>query len=355
MPFRVLQVITPSHMSGAETQLVRMVRRMRCRGHELPVLVKRGSPAVAEMLRLGVDPQTAPIGGKANLLAPLMIGRIARRTGAQLVQSALSTASWWSGWLEALGGPPSLGHVHGFTSAAWHRRQRHLLAVSSAVADDLIAQGVDRQRVTVLPNAIDPDEFRPTRDPRAVRDELGADPDDPVVATFGHLSEKKGYRDLFAAIPAVLERAPRTRFWVVGRGALEPELRSAAFAGGFADRVCFTGFRSDAPDVMNACDVMALPSHREPFGLVYIEAATLGKPTVACRAGGAMEAVANGETGLLVPPRDPAALAEAILTLLDNPPLREKLGAAGRERTADLFSWKRYAETLESVYERLVA
>ncbi|MAT71977.1 MAG: hypothetical protein CMJ58_20935 [Planctomycetaceae bacterium] len=355
MPFRVLQVITPSHMSGAETQLVRMVRRMRGRGHELPVLVKRGSSVVADMQRHGVDPQTAAIGGKANLLAPLMIGRVARRNGVQLIQSALSTASWWCGWLESLGGPPSLGHVHGFTSAAWHRRQRHLLAVSQAVADDLIIQGVDPERITVLPNAIDPAEFQPTRPPRTVREELGAEPDTPVVAAFGHLSEKKGYRDLFEAIPQVLAQAPRTQFWIVGRGALETELRSAAFAGGFADRVRFTGFRRDAADVMNACDVLALPSHREPFGLVYIEAATLGKPAIACRAGGAIEAVADGETGLLVPPRDAIALAEAMLTLLTDAGLRQRMGAAGRKRTAELFSWQRYTNTLEGVYQRLVA
>jgi glycosyltransferase involved in cell wall biosynthesis len=104
---------------------------------------------------------------------------------------------------------------------------------------------------------------------------------------------------------------------------------------------------------MNAIDVFALPSHREPCALVYIEAALSAKPIVACRAGGAPESVAGGETGLLVPPRDAAALAEALLTLANDRDLGARLGRAGRVRAIDVFSWERFIATLEAVYERV--
>lgn len=351
---RILQVITPSRMSGAEMQLVRLTRRMTARGHFMPILIKEGSPALVEMQHHGLSPEVAAISGKLNPLAIRRIARVARHAQADLVQSTLSTASWWCGWMERLGGPRTVGHVQGFTSAAWHRRQSHLLAVSHAVKDDLVAQGIAADRITVLYNALEADEFVPHRDPLAVRNEFGADKRTPVVGTFAHLSLKKGYRELFAAMPIVLGQFPSTQFWIMGTGPLRDELEQTARDGGFLSQVRFAGFRRDAADIMNAIDVMALPSHREPCALAYIEAALLAKPIVGCRAGGAPESIADGQTGLLVPVGDAPAIADALLTLLDNRTYAEQLGTHGRTRAADVFSWSRFAATLEQVYAQLL-
>lgn len=353
-PRRVLQVITPSHMSGAEMQLVRLTRRMTERGHFLPVLVKSKSAALPELQRHGLELATASISGKLNFWAMGRIAQAARRWRVDLVQSTLSSASWWCGWLESLGGPRSIGHVQGFTSANWHRRQSHLLAVSNAVKQHLIDQGIPGERITVLYNALEADEFAPQRAAREVRSEFGADASAPVIGTFAHLSPKKGYRELFAAMPAVLCQFPSAQFWIMGTGKLRSELELAARQGGFSHAVRFAGFRRDAADVMNAIDVLALPSHREPCALVYIEAALLGKPIVACLAGGAPESIADKETGLLVPVGDSAAIAHAILTLLDNRTWAREMGDAGRERASELFSWKPFTASLESVYERVL-
>ena len=353
-PRRILQAITPARMSGAEMQLVRMTRLMTGRGHSIATIIKRGSPAIAEMRRLGLVVEPRAIKGKANLLAMMVLALCARRHRADLIQSTLSTASWWSGWLESLGGPPSIGHVQGFTSGAWHRRQTHLLAVSHAVKEHLVAEGLDRDRITVLYNALSPDEFYPTRDPAIVRAELGANADTPVVGTFAHLSAKKGHRELFEAIPKVLREAPKTQFWIVGQGTLLGELQAVAQQQGFQDSVRFLGFRRDVADLMNAINVMALPSRREPCALVYTEAALSRKPVVACRAGGSPESIADGETGLLVPVRDPAAIAEALLMLLTNRDRSARMGRAGFERALQLFGWDRFIYTLEGVYERVL-
>jgi glycosyltransferase involved in cell wall biosynthesis len=351
---RVLQVITPSHMSGAEMQLVRLTRRMEARGHLFSTVLKRHCPAAEEMRRLGLEVEELPIGGKLNLAAPAILAHRARQVRAHVVQSTLSTASWWCGWLDRLGGPPSIGHVQGFTSARWHRLQTHLLAVSQAVKDDLVEQGIDAQRITVMHNALAPEEFRPTRDPAAVRLDMGAESGTPIVGTFGHLSEKKGYWELFQAIPQVLRACPRAQFWIVGQGVLRDELETTARRHGFLSHVRFLGFRRDVADLMNAIDVMALPSHREPCALVYVEAALSGKPIVACRAGGAPESIADGETGLLVPVRNSRAVAEAVITLLTNRDRAQQMGRAGYERALDLFGWDRFVRTLEGVYERVL-
>jgi D-inositol-3-phosphate glycosyltransferase len=97
-----------------------------------------------------------------------------------------------------------------------------------------------------------------------------------------------------------------------------------------------------------------LPSHREPCALVYVEAALSRKPTIGCWAGGAPESIADGETGLLVPVRDSATIAQAILTLLTNRQCAAHMGDAGYERARDLFGWERFVETLEGVYERVL-
>src|SRR6476646_1191133 len=253
-PRRVLQVITPSQMSGAETQLVRMTPRMVARGHSIATIVKRAGPAIAEMHRLGLTIKRRRISGKINPSALLVLLSAAREHRAEIVHSTLSTASWWSGWLERFGGPPSIGHVQGFTSALWHRHQTHLLAVSTAVKQDLVNQGISSERITVLHNAISPDDFYATRDPLIVRAEHGAEADTPVVGTFAHLSRKKGHYDLFAAMPAVLRQLPKTQFWIIGEGALWHELRETAEKTGVLNNVRFLGFRRDVAELMNEID-----------------------------------------------------------------------------------------------------
>jgi glycosyltransferase involved in cell wall biosynthesis len=353
-PRRVLQVITPSRMSGAEMQLARMAPRLVARGHSIATIVKRNSSAISEMCRLGLDIKPRRISGKINPSALLVLSIAAREHRAEIVHSTLSTASWWSGWLERFGGPPSIGHVQGFTSALWHRHQTHLLAVSNAVKQDLVRQGIAPERCTVLHNAMSPDDFYATRDPLIVRTEHGAEADTPVVGTFAHLSRKKGHYDLFAAMPAVLRELPKTQFWFVGQGKLWRELHDIAEKTGVMNNVRFLGFRRDVADLMNAIDVMALPSQREPCALVYVEGALSRKPCIACRSGGAPESIEDGETGLLIPTNDSAAIAESLLSLLTNRDRSAHMGQASYERAVGLFGWDRFIYTLEQVYERVL-
>jgi glycosyltransferase involved in cell wall biosynthesis len=317
------------------------------------------SPANNDLLAANLPFDRISIGGKANLLAVPRLAAAARRFQADLLHTHLSTASWWASWLETLGGPPSIGHVHGFTSAQWHRRQSHLIACSNAVKQDLINKGLDADRITVLHYPLDADDLRPTRSRADIRSELGADADTPIVGTFAHLSPKKGYRELIEAAALVLNTIPNAQFWCFGEGPLRAELEQTARRLRIADRFKLFGFRRDVPNLMPAIDVMCLPSHREPFGLVYIEAALAAKPVIACDAGGAPEIIAHNDTGLLIPPPSafrlpPSALASALFTLLDNRDYAARLGRAGHERAFELYNWTRFIDTLKSVYERVL-
>jgi glycosyltransferase involved in cell wall biosynthesis len=182
---------------------------------------------------------------------------------------------------------------------------------------------------------------------------LATGADAPVIGTFAHFSEKKGWRELVEAAARVVQQNPSAVFWFVGDGPLRAEIEGRAAALGCASSIRFPGFRSDVADLMNAVDLMALPSHREPFGLVYVEAGLLEKPVIACHAGGAPEVVAPGETGLLVPPRDAPALSEAIATLLADRELASGFGRRGREQALDRFGWQRYLDGLDAIYAEL--
>ncbi|MCC7474965.1 MAG: glycosyltransferase family 4 protein [Pirellulales bacterium] len=359
---RVLHAIAPSKLAGAETFLLRLLRRSRgC--HFVNHCVTSRSRANDEFLAANVAFDRLRIGGKANLLAVPRLAAAARRFQADLLHTHLSSASWWAGWLERLGGPRSIGHVHGFTSAHWHRHQSHLIACSAAVKGDLVAKGIEANRISVLHYPLDADDLRPRRNRDDVRREFGVGPTTRVVGTFAHLSPKKGYRELIRAAALVLSTLPTVHFWCFGDGPLRCELEATARALGMADRFRLFGFRRDVADLMPAIDVMCLPSHREPFGLVYVEAALAGVPSIACNAGGAPEIISHGETGLLVPPVTSfptradahAALATGLFTLLDDAAFAAKLGRQAREHALDRFRWSDYLTQLTAIYEQVIA
>ena len=350
---RILHVITPSHMGGAEIFLNRLLQRSDSTRVQNYCVSGEGR-VNAEMRACGMNFDSLPIGGKANLLAVARLRKSARAVDAQLLHSHLSTASWWCGWLTQFGGPPSIGHVHGFTSALWHRRQTHLIANSQAVRADLIRKGMSPERITVLHYPVDPADQRATRSRSAIRDELGVDEQTPVVGCFAHLSIKKGYQELVRAAVTVLRRMPAAQFWCFGEGSLRTELQDFATAAGIADRFRLLGYRRDVPDLMRAIDVMCLPSHREPFGLVYVEAALAEKPVIACLAGGAPEIISHGETGLLVPPMEVPPLTEAIMTILENRSKSAAMGRRGRQLALERFGWPLYLERLAELYDQIL-
>ena len=334
--------------------LVRMARRQDERGHSVDVIINRNSPALDALRATGLDISALPIGGKANPLAIGSLLQAVRCHGCQLVHSHLSSASWWCGWMERCGGSPSLGHAHGFTSAMWHRGQSHVVTCSNAVKSHLVSEGIPDDRITPLLNPVDPSDVVPRRKPIEVRDEFGAAQATPIVACFAHFSEKKGWRYLLKAAPEVIQQFPSVQIWCVGDGPLRSEMKRQVAEAGMAQRFRFPGFRHDVADLMSAVDVVVLPSYREPFGLVYVEAALLGKPVVGCRSGGTPEVVLDRETGILVPPRTSEALSDALCELLDNRQMSALMGRAGRDVALDRFNWRNYLCQLDQVYERVL-
>lgn len=187
-----------------------------------------------------------------------------------------------------------------------------------------------------------------------VRWELGIPGDAPLVGAIGNFKPLKGQEHLLRAAALVTRTRPDARFVLVGLGPRESELRREAARLGLDGSVTFTGFREDAPRIAAALDVYVQPSEAEGLPIALLEAMVLRRPVVATSVGGTPEVIRDPAEGLLVPPRDPEALAGSILALLSDPGRRRDMGEAAQHRARE-FDIQRAVRRIEEVYEELVA
>lgn len=212
------------------------------------------------------------------------------------------------------------------------------------------------QRLRVVHLGTDPERFRPGVDPTALRDRCEIPPGRWLL-TVARLESHKGVDTVIQALPAVLARAPDVRYAVAGAGSQRDKLEKLAHKLGVADRVRFLGEvgEQDLPALYNLAAVYVGASRRaerigvEGFGIALVEASACGLPVVAGNSGGIPEAVRDGETGFLVPPEDPAAVAEAVCRLLEDPGLAQRIGAAGRRAVETYFNWDRVVRDLRAI------
>lgn len=224
--------------------------------------------------------------------------------------------------------------------------------------ETLASIGVPRHKLTLLGNGIDLTRFDPdavSADERAaVRAAMGASADDVVCGVVGRLVREKGLDEVLAAARILRTTAPSAR--VVLIGPREPDkadgYSEADLAAAKHDGVCFLGERTDMPACYAAMDLLVFASHREGFPRAPMEAAAMGRPSVATDIRGCREAVDDGVTGVLVPVRDANALAAAVAALVADEPTRRRLGAAGRQKARVAFDERRIVATTLATYER---
>lgn len=246
-------------------------------------------------------------------------------------------------------------------------RLAHCIVVNAeAVRQWLVEEGFRRDNIVVIRNGVDLSRFEKRGDGPRLRRELGIPQGAPIVAVVTRLHELKGLDYFLQAAAAVAGRYPDVRFLIVGdryglkdrmvvrEDAYQAELECLAAHLGIAHRVVFSGFRLDIPELLAEVAVSVLPSLSEGLSNSLLESMAAGVPVVATRVGGSPEAVEDGVSGLLVPPRDAAALAEGMNALLGDAALARRLGEAARRRIADHFSLESMTRELERLYLRLL-
>jgi glycosyltransferase involved in cell wall biosynthesis len=234
------------------------------------------------------------------------------------------------------------------------RRTDRIIELTPGGIEEHLACGIGRreQYVTIF-SGIDLAPFDAAIRRRAkTRRALGVSPDTFLVGGAGRLEPVKGFTYFVSAARLIAEAVPGARFVVAGQGSLRAALEAeSANLGG---RLQWLGPRDDVPDLMAAFDVFVLASLNEGMGRVLLEAGAAGVPAVATRVGGVPDIILDGRTGILTPPRDPRAMAEAVGGLARDPRRRKAMGEAARARTAPAFGLERMVEQIEALYERLI-
>ena len=303
----------------------------------------------------------------------LRLAWLIRRRGIDVVHANKNTLAIYAVPAARLAGAASLWHVRnparnfGRIGAWLVRRCGRLVFVSESVAKPFREAFPDAAgKMAIVAEGVEPSLYDAPAKGTDFRDAIRAQPGELLIGTVGRLTPWKGQDDFLRAAASLAARYPAARFLVVGDCVSSPAERSddeayrerlhaLAAELGIADRVRFLGWREDMPGVMNALDLFVLPSHDEPFGIVLVEAMAAARPVVATAAGGVPDIARDGQEALLVPPRDPDAMAAAIARLLDDPALAASLARAARERVTAEFPLWRHAARMREVYEQLVA
>lgn len=365
---KILHVVTTLDVGGAEMHLLAQVGGQSERGHEPSVVYLKGAGSLADDFRAAGARSVVHAQGPAGILTLVRAMR-----GADVVHTHLLKADMLGALLATLCGrrgrliaskhndeqvltKPAVSFVHGLLG----KLPRRTIVLSDHVGRFFVEHGgVPAERTTRIYYGLDPEPFERAAAQRdehraRLRAEIGSDPDAVVFVCVARFAPQKAHHVLiegFARARAASDRP--LELWLVGDDPFgDGRERAEAAARRFevTDGVRFLGIRRDVPHLMAAADVFTMTSLWEGLGLVFLEAMATGMPVLACGVSAVPEVVVDGETGLLIPPNDPAAWSSAALRLVNDPDLRSRLGTAGARRRLDRFGLPRMIDETLRVY-----
>jgi glycosyltransferase involved in cell wall biosynthesis len=368
---RVLYLHHVGELSGAEGSL-RLLLRHLDRARVTPLFA---GPAHGDFpAALAADGVTtlpiafSPLRRVGAVLATVArLARLVRAHRVDLLHANGPQTNVPAGLAGRLTGVPVIWHARNLIAGGMRDVDRALAPLATRIVCNAEAirrrfagsRGWDRS-VTII-NSVDTREFHPGVPRAPFRRELGVAEDGVLVGIVGRIGLGKGHEHFVEAAGRLLRGGADVHFAIVGDPLFEEDawraeaLRRAVKDAGAEDRIRFVGYRRDVPEVMRGLDVLVLASDAEPCGRVLFEAMASGTAIVATDSGGTPEIVRDGREGLLVPPRDPAALARAVATLAGDRALRARLGTAGVARVAAEFTIERYVALTQAVYDEALA
>jgi glycosyltransferase involved in cell wall biosynthesis len=355
---RILHVDSARGWRGGQNQVLLTAQGMKRRGHEVLVACQRGGALEQRARASGVEVYPLRFHGDLSPAAVLGLRRLLRGRAFDVAQlhdpHALASGVAAARLSRRL--PLVATRRVDFALPRWSRWKygaaRRVVAVSEAIRGVLLRGGAAPERVRVVHEGVA--DRKPAAGGAEALAALGIASGAPVIGNVAALTDHKDHATLLRAARLVLDRAPRARFVVVGDGELRPRLLALHRELGLGEGCVFAGFRDDVDRLLPAFTVFCLSSHMEGLGTSLLDAMAFARPVVATRAGGIPDAVEDGVTGRLVPVRDAAALAAALLELLDDEARREAMGRAGRRRFEERFTADRMVEATLAVYEEVV-
>lgn len=339
-PISTLHLNTEPTWRGGEQQTLYLLKGLAQRGHPVLLCAQKGGPMAERARAAGIETRELRMRGEIDPIAILRLARCVREFRPDIVHfhtSHAHTLGTLAACLCGRGRPRTLVtrrvdfsiYRHSFfgLNHIKYRNVDRIVAISQAIRTVLVEDGIQPERIVCVPSGIDTARF--DVEPCDLRREYDLPAGTRIVANVAFFADHKGQRYLVEAAPRILQEFPDCAIFLVGEGPLREPLRQLARDLGVEDRTIFPGFRTDIPAVLKAIDVYVMPSHKEGLGTSVLDALWCKVPLVAADAGGIPEVVHHEVNGLLVPPRDSTALAEAVLRLLRNPSEAARFGAAG--------------------------
>ena len=331
--FFIVQPESPLHQKACEAELPVLPFKMR-NEFDLPAILRLAWAMKRKKCLLVHfhDAHSAAVGSVAASLAKVPFRIITRRVDFPLKKNYFSRRKYMKN-IDAI------------------------IAISEGVKKVLVEGGVDPENVEVISSGIDFSSFEEDSSALTSKDYLHREfsfaVDDYLVGIVAHLADHKGHQYLIQATKILKQQAPKIKTIIVGEGPLSMELDRQAKELDVEDIIFFLGFRKDIPKILSSLDLFVLSSHLEGMGSSILDAMASRLPVVATKVGGIPEVVIHGETGLLVPPRNPSALARAILMLYSNKTLASRLGQKGYELVHRKFSAEAMADKVVRLYEKV--
>lgn len=365
--FNILQLMTDSKIGGAEKVVLSLATGLSKERFNVYVcsLTKRGL-IFEEMEAAGVKVYSLGMRNIFDFFKIFKLIRILKSQNIQILHSHLFHANILARIVGKLVGVPiiiSTEHIMGLEGRLRLFLNRltsifvdRFVAVSFGVENFLVNRvGISSYKITVIQNGIDSNKFNfDNLNKENRKKEFGFVASDKIVGTIARIHKQKGHIYLLQAAKEVIEKIPEAKFLIVGDGPLKKNMEKLSKDLKIAKNVIFLGFCKDIPSIMSILDILVLPSLWEGLPITILEAMAMKKPVIATRVGGTLEVVENDLTGVLVEPKDCHSLSQAIIRLLRNVPLMDRLGKAGYTKVTEYFNIARMLKKTEDLYNGLI-
>lgn len=253
---------------------------------------------------------------------------------------------------------PSRKKIYSFFDRFSERYVDRFIVVSETLKKTLINNHrIPKHKVIRIYNGIELKEYQPDDSGESFkqpRKEFCISEGVSLIGAIGRLVWQKGFEYLIEAIPEVLKEYQKVKFLFIGEGPLKERLKVKSERLRTKDYIIFAGFRKDIKEVLTALDILVIPSLREGFPIITLEAMAMAKPIIATRIGGITEQITDGKNGILVPPKDPFGIAKAIIRFISNKELARKMALSGKKSVEESFSVEKMVAETEKVYQSLV-
>ena len=367
---RILHLISSSGLLGAERVLLELAEHSRREGLKVTIGVfeNKQNPNLdlAKYARaMDFDVRIFPCNGRWDNHTAQTIKDYMKNNGIQILHSHNYKSNFYAWrslsnnnvkWVVTnhgrRSGPKLM--VYDFLDGFVVRHADRVIAVSKEIARKMRLAGIAQGKILLIENGIDLERFTNNAPPEAIKESLGIKKEALVVGTIGALTKEKGHQYLLRAALKVIRIYPEAIFLLIGDGIERPSLEKTVSSLGIKDSVIFAGMRKDVPKILSILDVFVLPSLNEGLPVALLEAQGAQIPVIASYVGAIPDVLQDGVTGVLIPPKDPQAIAEAIIMILSNKKFASGIAQKGFERVRDNFSSQKMGEKYLSIYKELI-